>query len=60
MYTCLEKLAAKGKLILEEILTVKTIKRWIERYSANFKKEASERALVENNIKSATIAKSNS
>ncbi|CAB5366059.1 unnamed protein product [Rhizophagus irregularis] len=48
MHTCLEELAAEGELTLEEIPTVKTIKGWIGRYSANFKKEASEKALVEN------------
>jgi hypothetical protein len=48
MHTCLEELAAEGELTLEEIPTVKTIKGWIGRYSTNFKKEASEKALVEN------------
>ena len=60
MHTCLEELAAEGELTLEEIPTVKTIKGWIGRYSANFKKEASERALVENNTESTTIAGSSS
>ncbi|GBC02136.1 hypothetical protein RclHR1_04470015 [Rhizophagus clarus] len=46
MHTCLKKLAEEGELTLEEIPTVKTIKGWIGRYSANFKKEASEKALV--------------
>ena len=46
MHTCLKELAAEGELALEEIPTVKTIKGWIGRYSANFKKEASEKALV--------------
>jgi hypothetical protein len=48
MHACLEELAAEGELTLEEIPTVKTIKGWIGRYSANFKKEASEKALMEN------------
>jgi len=48
MHSCLKELAAEGELTLEEIPTVKTIKGWIKRYSANFKKEASEKALVEN------------
>ncbi|GBC16045.2 hypothetical protein GLOIN_2v1485655 [Rhizophagus irregularis DAOM 181602=DAOM 197198] len=48
MHTCLKELAEEGELTLEEIPTVKTIKGWIGRYSANFKKEASEKALVEN------------
>ncbi|CAG8484203.1 11302_t:CDS:1 [Racocetra fulgida] len=41
-------LAANGELTFEEISSVKTIKGWIGRYSANFKKEASEKALLEN------------
>ncbi|GES89612.1 hypothetical protein GLOIN_2v1766858 [Rhizophagus clarus] len=45
MHTCLKELAEEGELTLEEIPTVKTIKGWIGRYSANFKKEASEKAL---------------
>jgi hypothetical protein len=54
----LEELAAEGELTLEEIPTVKTIKGWIGRYSANFKKEASEKALVENmeNNQNGTVA----
>ncbi|CAB5371618.1 unnamed protein product [Rhizophagus irregularis] len=48
MHTCLKELAEEGELTLEEIPTVKTIKGWIGRYSANFKKETSEKALVEN------------
>ncbi|CAG8622396.1 8516_t:CDS:2, partial [Diversispora eburnea] len=55
MHTCLEELAAEGEIVLEEISTVKTIKGWIGRYSANFKKEASERALVENNKENINI-----
>jgi hypothetical protein len=47
MYACLKELA-KEELTLEEIPSVKTIKGWIGRYSANFKKEASEKALMEN------------
>uniref|UniRef100_U9U5X7 Uncharacterized protein n=1 Tax=Rhizophagus irregularis (strain DAOM 181602 / DAOM 197198 / MUCL 43194) TaxID=747089 RepID=U9U5X7_RHIID len=60
MHTCLEELAAEGELTLEEIPTVKTIKGWIGRYSANFKKEASEKALVENmeSNQSGAVAKS--
>ncbi|CAG8829748.1 10522_t:CDS:2, partial [Racocetra persica] len=49
MHASLEELAEKGELDFEKIPTVKTIKAWIERYSANFKKEASERALSGNN-----------
>ena len=48
MRSCLEELAAEGELTLEEIPIVKTIKGWIGRYSASFKKEASEKALVKN------------
>src|SRR5437764_15266768 len=57
MHACLEELAAEGELTLEEIPTVKTIKGWIGRYSANFKKEASEKALVKNmeNNQSTTV-----
>ena len=58
MHTSLEKLAVEGELTLEEIPTVKTIKGWIGRYSASFKKEASERALLENNTESITVAES--
>ncbi|RGB29722.1 hypothetical protein C1646_766259 [Rhizophagus diaphanus] len=50
MHTSLKELATERELTLEEIPTVKTIKGWIERYNANFKKEASEKAL-ENNQK---------
>jgi hypothetical protein len=60
MHTCLEELAAKGELSIEEIPTVKTIKGWIGRYSASFKKEASERALIENNTENVVIAESSS
>ncbi|CAG8597107.1 4163_t:CDS:1, partial [Racocetra fulgida] len=42
-------LAANGELTFEEIPTVKTIKGWIGRYSANFKKDASEKAISKNN-----------
>ena len=45
----LEELAANGEIDFEDIPTVKTIKGWIGRYSANFKKETSERALSGNN-----------
>ena len=55
MHTCLEELAAEGELTLEEILTVKNIKGWIGRYSAAFKKEASEKALVKNMEKSQSV-----
>ncbi|CAG8834520.1 12837_t:CDS:1 [Gigaspora margarita] len=48
MHASLEDLAANGELTFEEILLVKTIKGWIGRYSANFKKEASEKALLKN------------
>ena len=60
MHACLEELAAEGELNLKEILTVKTIKGWIGRYSANFKKEVSEIALVKNmeNNQSTTVTKS--
>ncbi|CAG8738144.1 11336_t:CDS:1, partial [Dentiscutata heterogama] len=49
IHTSLEELAEKGELDFEEIPTVKTIKAWIGRYSTNFKKEVSERALSGNN-----------
>ncbi|CAG8755573.1 9811_t:CDS:1, partial [Cetraspora pellucida] len=49
MHASLEELAEKEELDFEEILTIKTIKAWIGRYSANFKKEVSERVLSENN-----------
>ncbi|CAB4403885.1 unnamed protein product [Rhizophagus irregularis] len=52
MHACLKELATEEELTLEEIPTVKTIKGWIGRYSANFKKEASEKAL-ENNQRTA-------
>ena len=39
---------------------MKTIKGWIGRYSASFKKEASEKALSENNIENVIIAENNS
>ncbi|CAI2190189.1 986_t:CDS:2, partial [Funneliformis geosporum] len=48
VHSCLEKLAAEGELTLEEILIMKTIKGWIGRYSANFKKKALEKTLVKN------------
>ncbi|CAG8790796.1 44372_t:CDS:2, partial [Gigaspora margarita] len=38
----LENLAKHGELSFEEIPTVKTIKGWIGKYSASFKKEVSE------------------
>ena len=59
MHACLEELATEGELTLEEIPTVKTIKGWIGRYSANFKKETSEKVLVENmgNYQSTIVAK---
>ena len=60
MHTCLEKLAVEGELTLEEIPTVKTIKGWIGRYSASFKKVASEKALLENNTENVTVAESSS
>ncbi|CAG8764787.1 44017_t:CDS:2, partial [Gigaspora margarita] len=46
MHANLEALVANEKLTVEEIPTVKTIKGWIGRYSAYFKKEASEKALL--------------
>ncbi|RHZ80994.1 hypothetical protein Glove_130g138 [Diversispora epigaea] len=49
MHVSLLELVEEGELALEEIPTVKTIKGWIGRYSASFKKTASERALVESN-----------
>ncbi|CAG8779211.1 15702_t:CDS:2 [Gigaspora margarita] len=49
MHFDLEALAKTGELPFEEILSVKTIKGWIGRYSANFKKEASEQALTKAN-----------
>ncbi|RHZ84259.1 hypothetical protein Glove_84g140 [Diversispora epigaea] len=55
MHASLKELAAEGELTLEDIPTVKTIKGWIGRYSASFKKEASERALVESNKENISI-----
>ena len=49
MHTSLQNLVIEGELTSEEIPTIKTIKGWIGRYSKNFKKEASERALIETN-----------
>ncbi|RIB18848.1 hypothetical protein C2G38_2183504 [Gigaspora rosea] len=46
MHVALKDLAISGELTIEEIPTAKTIKGWIGRYSANFKKEASEKALT--------------
>ena len=46
MHADLESLAKTGELTFDEIPSVKTIKGWIGRYSTNFKKEASERALT--------------
>ena len=62
MHACLEELAVEGELTWEEIPTVKTIKGWIGRYSAAFKKEASEKALVKNmeNSQSVTAAEGSS
>jgi hypothetical protein len=54
MHTCLEKLAVERELTLEEIPSIKTIKGWIRRYSASFKKEASEKVLLENNTENVT------
>ena len=55
MHASLKELAAEGELALEEIPTIKTIKGWIGRYSATFKKEASEKALVKNMEKSQSV-----
>ncbi|UZO02042.1 uncharacterized protein OCT59_020540 [Rhizophagus irregularis] len=52
MHTCLKIVEEEN---IEEIPTVKTIKGWIGRYSANFKKEASEKTLVENMENSQSI-----
>ena len=49
MHENLEKLVIEGELTSGEIPTIKTIKGWIGRYSKNFKREASERALIETN-----------
>ncbi|CAG8688710.1 13652_t:CDS:2 [Rhizophagus irregularis] len=49
MHASLENLVTEGELVSEEIPTIKTIKGWIGRYSKSFKKEASERALIETN-----------
>ncbi|CAG8716835.1 16140_t:CDS:1, partial [Dentiscutata heterogama] len=49
IHASLEELAVNEELTFEEIPSVKTIKGWIGRYSANFKKVASEKALSENN-----------
>ena len=55
MHASLKELAAEGELALEEIPTIKTIKGWIGRYSAAFKKEASEKAMVKNMEKSQSV-----
>ncbi|CAG8832923.1 12550_t:CDS:2, partial [Gigaspora margarita] len=47
MHADFEDLARNGEISFKEVLTVKTIKGWIGRYSASFKKEVSERALTE-------------
>ncbi|CAG8469139.1 8309_t:CDS:2 [Scutellospora calospora] len=49
MHASLKDLAKNEELAFEEVPTVKTIKGWIGRYSASFKKEVSERALTESN-----------
>ncbi|RIA90059.1 hypothetical protein C1645_823913, partial [Glomus cerebriforme] len=49
MHASLENLVIEGELISGEIPTIKTIKGWIGRYSKNFKKKASERALTKTN-----------
>ncbi|RHZ88272.1 hypothetical protein Glove_24g7 [Diversispora epigaea] len=49
MHVSLLELVEEGEFALEEIPTVKTIKGWIGRYSASFKKTVSERALVKSN-----------
>ncbi|CAG8837485.1 45140_t:CDS:1, partial [Gigaspora margarita] len=49
MHSDLEALAKTGELTFEEIPSIKTIKGWIRRYSANFKKKASEQALTKAN-----------
>ncbi|RGB23380.1 hypothetical protein C1646_774580 [Rhizophagus diaphanus] len=49
IHTCLENLVTEGELVSEEILTIKTIKSWIERYSKSFKKKVSEHVLIETN-----------
>ncbi|CAG8832614.1 30291_t:CDS:1, partial [Gigaspora margarita] len=51
MHASLEDLAINRELTFKKILSVKAIKGWIGRYSANFKKEALEKALLENNNK---------
>ncbi|CAG8730069.1 32_t:CDS:1, partial [Cetraspora pellucida] len=58
MHANLEDLAANGELTFEEIPTVKTIKGWIGRYNAYFKKEASEKALSESNSYTITSVES--
>ncbi|CAG8708579.1 16082_t:CDS:2, partial [Dentiscutata heterogama] len=49
MHPDFENLVKNGELSFEKIPTVKTIKGWIRRYNASFKKEVSERALTEAN-----------
>ena len=48
MHESLKELVNEKELSVEEIPEVKTIKRWIGRYSASSKKEMSEKALEEN------------
>ncbi|CAG8783189.1 2940_t:CDS:2, partial [Gigaspora margarita] len=60
MHANLEALVANGNLTVEEIPTVKTIKGWIGRYGAYFKKEASEKALLESNSLTITSDESGS
>ncbi|CAG8838357.1 23853_t:CDS:1, partial [Gigaspora margarita] len=59
MHADLKNLAKAGELTFKEIPSVKTIKGWVGRYSVNFKKEASERALTEANSKKCRTSKTN-
>ena len=50
MHESLKELANKEELNVEEISKVKTIKGWIGKYNASFKKEMSEKVLEKNVI----------
>ncbi|RIB08482.1 hypothetical protein C2G38_2045128 [Gigaspora rosea] len=47
MHADFEYLARNSEILVEDVPIVKTIKGWIGRYSASFKKDASEQALTE-------------
>ncbi|CAG8544050.1 7880_t:CDS:1, partial [Cetraspora pellucida] len=49
MHASLKNLAKNRELAFKKVLTVKTIKGWIRRYSVSFKKKVLEKALTESN-----------